>query len=90
MVSVLQLPFNGMVERWNSTSQTQGMAQIREVGGFVNRTVTVLFTKPNIVLVASLPFKAYGHFSVSLEWYQLKPGSCEAGGLVKAVRLLHI
>ena len=34
-------------------------------------------------------FMAFGHFSVPPEWYQSKPGTREAGGLVNsAVRLL--
>ena len=37
------------------------------------------------ILAVGLPLKAYGNFYVLLEWYQSKPGSRKAGGLVNSV-----
>ena len=58
--------------------------------GLVNSTVITLCTKLSARMLSRdhfcqrLPFTADGHFSISLEWYQSKPGSHEDGRYVNS------
>ena len=82
------LPFTALRDFFCSTGIVPGKAGNGFAGSFVNCTVTVLFTKPPAARMVSVgsghqsPYTDYEHFSVPLEWYQSKPGSREASGMV--------
>ena len=81
-------PIHSLRDFFCSTGIVPGKAGNGFAGSFVNCTVTALFTKPPAAIMVSVgsghqsPNTDYEHFPVPLEWYQSKPGSREANGMV--------